>query len=81
MTGNEVLVHNSRTGLKYRTWSDLSVREAVGAVYQKHIDITKAAIVYGIPRTTLSDHVHGRVLTGAKCGAPPCCPLMTKRNW
>lgn len=69
-TANEVHVHKSRTGLKYRTWSDLGMREALGAVHQKGMDITKAAIVYGIPRTTLSDHVHGRVLPGVKSGAP-----------
>ena len=32
--------------------------------------ITKAAVVYGIPRTALSDHVYGRVLPGMKSGAP-----------
>ena len=61
--------HISRIGLKYQTLSDLSMREVLGAVHQKSMDITKAPIVYGIPRTTLSDHVHSRVLPGVKSGA------------
>ena len=46
------------------------MREALGTIHRKSMDITKAAIVSGIPWTTLSDHVHGQVLTGKKSGAP-----------
>ena len=69
-TANEVHVHNSRVGLKYQTWNDHNTLEALGSVHQKGTEITKAAVVYGIPRTTLSDHVHGRVLPGMKSGTP-----------
>ena len=45
------------------------MREALDAVHQG-MSVTRASIVYGIPRSTLNDHICGRVLPGAKCGAP-----------
>ena len=46
------------------------MREAMNAVIYQGMSISKAAEMHGVPRTTLNDHVLGKVLPGAKCGAP-----------
>ena len=46
------------------------MREAMNAVIYQGMNISKAAEMHGVPRTTLNDHVLGKVLPGAKCGAP-----------
>ena len=46
------------------------MREAMNAGIYKGMSISKAAEIHGVPRTTLNDHVLGKVLPGAKCGAP-----------
>ena len=45
------------------------MREALNSV-QQGMSVSKASVIHGIPRSTLKDHVHGRVLPGAKPGAP-----------
>lgn len=42
----------------------LAVLEAV----KKGLPVTKAATQYGIPRTTLQDNVHGKVVYGKNPG-------------
>ena len=54
----------------YRNWTEISMREALDAVNLHGMSASKASIVYGIPRSTLNDHIHGDVLPGAKAGAP-----------
>ena len=54
----------------YRHWNDVSMREALGAVNVLGMSVSKAASAYGIPRSTLSDHCHGKVLPGVKSGRP-----------
>lgn len=66
---NSVQQESSRPH-KYRAWTESSMREALAALNNKRMNILEAAIRYGIPRTTLSDHYHGNVLPGAKSGAP-----------
>ncbi len=51
----------------YRNWTEISMREALDAV---NLQGMSASIVYGIPRSTLNDHIHEDVLPGAKAGAP-----------
>ena len=46
------------------------MKEAMNAVIYQGMTISKAAEMHGVPRTTLNDHVLGKVLPGAKCGAP-----------
>ena len=45
------------------------MREALNSV-QQGMSVSKASVIHGIPRSTLKDHVHGRVLPGSKPGAP-----------
>ena len=54
----------------YRNWTEISMRGAMNAVSEQGMSIAKASCVHGIPRTTLSDHIPGKVLPGAKFGAP-----------
>ena len=46
------------------------MREAVDAVNIQGMSVSKAAKLHGIPRTTLNDHMLGKVLPGAKPGHP-----------
>ena len=59
-----------KTCIKYRNWTEINMREAMNAVEHQRMKVSKASIVYGIPRSTLNDHLIGRVLPGAKSGAP-----------
>ena len=45
------------------------MREAMNAVIYQGMSVSKAAETHGVPRTTLNDHVLGKALPGAKCGA------------
>lgn len=56
------------------------MREAIGAISSQDMSISKAAEVYGIPRSTLTDHVHGHVLPGSKSGAPTLLSLSDEQN-
>ena len=46
------------------------MREAMNAVTNQGMSISKTSLMYGIPRTTLNDHILGKVHPGAKAGAP-----------
>ena len=45
------------------------MREALDAVHNG-MSVSKASVLYGIPRTTLNDHKLGKVRPGMKPGAP-----------
>lgn len=64
----------------YRQYTDLHMREAVDAVAQNRMSTSKAAEVHGIPRTTLSDHVHGKILPGSKSGRPTLLSSTEERD-
>ena len=51
-----------------RLWDDASMSKAVVAVEQGGDSIRRAADKYGVPRSTLHDHVSGKVEHGAKPG-------------
>ena len=56
---------------KYKQWKeggDLKLEKAVSEVLSNQLSIRKAAEQYGIPRSTLHDHVSGRVQPGASSG-------------
>ena len=54
---------------RYRDWSELNMRGALDAIHDG-MSVSKASIIYGIPRTTLNDHKLGKVKPGAKAGPP-----------
>ena len=45
------------------------MREALDAIHNG-MSVSKASVLYGIPRTTLNDHKLGKVKPGVKPGAP-----------
>ena len=45
------------------------MREALDAVHNS-MNVSKASLLHGIPRTTLNDHKLGKVKPGVKPGAP-----------
>lgn len=47
-----------------KLWSDENMKRAVAAVVASGISIRKAAIMYGIPKSTLGDRISGRVTEG-----------------
>ena len=53
----------------YKNWNEKTVSLAVKAVKGGHSQ-RRVAEEYGIPRSTLGDHIRGRVLPGAKSGNP-----------
>lgn len=55
--------------LKYRSWSELNMREALNAVQEQGMTVAKASCLFGVPRTTLNDHKLGKVYPGARSGA------------
>ena len=55
------------------------MREALNSVEQG-MSVSKSSVIYGIPRSTLKDHVYGRVLPGAQPGAPTLLPPSEERD-
>lgn len=54
----------------YRQWDNTSMLAAMNAVIYQGMSVSKASEVHGIPKTTLDDHVKGRVLPGTRSGPP-----------
>ena len=55
----------------YKNYSDRELALAVKAVYEGGLNICRAAEEYKIPKSTLADHVQGRVFAGAVGGRQP----------
>ncbi len=53
---------------KRLSWSNHSMLQAMAAVKDGSMGINMAAIVHGVPRTTLKDRLSGRVIHGTKMG-------------
>ena len=54
----------------YKSWTDTGLSKALTAV-DAGLSIRKVAEMYGIPKSTLHDHMPGKVPCGAKCGPDP----------
>ena len=54
-----------------KLWSDESLQKAVAAVEKGEDSIRHAANEYGLPHSTLHDHISGKVQYGAKPGHDP----------
>ena len=54
----------------YKEWDKLSMSHAIKAVVEEGMSIRRAALKYGIPKSTLGDRVSGRVLPGCTSGPP-----------
>ena len=56
--------------IKYKPWDDDSMQKALEAVTDDGLSVRRAAIEYGVPRSTLGDRVSGRVCHGIVSGPP-----------
>ena len=59
----------SRPG-KYKPWDDGCMQKALQAVKLDGASVRRAAIEYGVPKSTLGDRVSGRVTHGVLSGPP-----------
>jgi len=58
----------------YKSWTETSLSKALTAI-DKGLSIRRVAEMYSIPKSTLHDHVSGKVAFGAKCGPDPYLDL------
>ena len=56
---------------KLRSWSDDSMQAAIDAVKSGRMGVNRAALEFGVPRTTLKDRIAGRVVHGTRSGPKP----------
>ena len=56
--------------ISYKDWDDCDMERALEEVSSGSMTIRRAAEEYGVPRSTLGDRASGRVICGAKSGAP-----------
>ena len=54
----------------YRQWAEENLSKAMTAV-EKGVSLRRTAEMYSIPKSTLHDHVTGKVMLGAKAGPTP----------
>ena len=68
--GHMGLSHLPLTGrpTKYKTWKQQHFSRAVEAVKEGKLTVRRSALEFDIPRSTLHDHVSGRVVVGGQCG-------------
>ena len=57
--------------VKRRQWYPEAIAAAIAEVKFGRLSIHKASKMYQIPKSTLHDHVIGKVLEGASNGKPP----------
>ena len=70
--GSLVSISSSPGGrpTNYKKWREESLRKAHEAVMKGEFSVSRAAEEYGVPRSTLHDHVSGRVQVGSTSGPP-----------
>ena len=56
---------------KLRGWSSESMVEAMKAVKEGQFGVNRAALEYGVPKTTLKDRLNSRVIHGTNMGPTP----------
>lgn len=64
--------------VNYKSWTEENRSRAISAVIQDGIAVRKAAELYNVPKSTLSDRITGRVLPGSKSG--PATYLTTQEE-
>lgn len=57
----------------YQNYSTQDLEKAVSAV-RAGMSVRKASMEYSVPKTTIHDHVSGKIEPGAKPGKPPAIP-------
>ena len=72
------LSHVPLRPVNYKSWTEENMSRAISAVIQDGIAVRKAAELYNVPKSTLSDRITGRVLPGSKSG--PATYLTTQEE-
>ena len=54
--------------MKYKAWTNENLERACHAVMQEGVSLRRAAEEYQIPKSTIQDHVSGKVFLGSKSG-------------
>ena len=62
---------SSNRPIKLRSWSNDSMVQAMDAVKSGLLGVNRAALEYGVPKTTLKDRIAGRVSHGTNIGSKP----------
>ena len=62
----QTIHHEPNRPKEYKCWNEDNMSRAVAAVVKCGISVRKAALMYGIPKSTLGDRISGRVLEGSK---------------
>ena len=73
-TGRGVKSHISTSSARpasYKSWSQESLDAALAAIEVEGISVRRAALLHGIPHSTLQDHSSGRISRFAKPGPKP----------
>ena len=65
----------------YRHYSEIQLENAVKAVLNDHLSLRRAALLYNVPRSTLSDHVAGKILPGAHSGFKSYLQYRSAASW
>ena len=60
-----------RQSVSRKQWSDTAMQRAVAAVESQCVTVRRTTEMYGIPRSTLHNHIAGKVDQGAKPGRSP----------
>ena len=60
-----------RRDAKRRKWTDEQMKAAMKSVIDDSLSANRAADLHGVPRSTLKDHLSGRVIHGTKPGPKP----------
>lgn len=59
-----------REYVRRKLWTDKNMENALHEVSAGTLTVRRAALVYGVPKSTLHDRVSGKVLPGCQGGAP-----------
>ncbi len=65
---------------QYKSWNNEILQRASDAVHRQGMPVLRAAEECAILRSTLHDHISGRVLLGAKSGQKACLHLLLMKK-
>ena len=61
----------------YRKYNNVNIRDALDLIRSGTLSARRASAIYGVPKSTLLDRVHGRIADDAKSGPDP---VLTKEE-
>ena len=55
---------------RYENWSDANLKQAMDAVTDQGVKLKTTSQIFGVPTTSLHDHLYGKTLTKQRGNAP-----------